>query len=76
MCSELQEAKRTKHLRDVHGIEFKMADDHEEEEKDVDEEEEAVDDDLESHDGEENNDANETQEVIVYVDKSPGVEAS
>ena len=71
-----QEAKRTKHLREAHGIVFKTAEDDEDEDAEEDGEE-LVDDDLESEEGDVNNDdGNETQEVIVYVDKNPGEEAS
>ena len=55
---------------------FKTAEDEEDEDAEEDGEEQ-VDDDLESEEGDVNNgDANETQEVIVYVDKNPGGEAS
>ena len=59
---------------------FKTAEDDDDEDEDADAEEddeEQVDGDLESGEGDVNNDdANETQEVIVYVDKNPGGEAS
>ena len=55
---------------------FKTVEDEEDEDAEGADEEQ-VDDDLESEEGDVNNDdGNETQEVIVYVDKNPGEEAS